>query len=281
MKIALCNEVLREMDFPAQCSYAAALGYDGLEVAPFTLDPDPPTLSRSARSGIRRVAADNGIEIIGLHWLLVAPAGLSINSKDLSTRQRTIDVMRSLIELCAELGGRVLVHGSPMQRRIEDGDDPKDARARAMETFAAVRDEAEAARIVYCVEPLGVSETNFINTVNEAVELVKEIGSPAFRTMIDTKASRESETQSVAELIRLWHPEGMIGHVQVNDRNKRGPGQGDDEFSSVFAALEEVAYQGAVSVEPFDYYPDPRSAAAHALGYIRGILQTLPELNRD
>lgn len=172
MKIALCNEVLRELPFAAQCGYAAALGYDGVELAPFTLGEEPHLLAAPARAQIRQAAADAGVEIIGLHWLLVTPKGLSVTSRDPSVRARTVDVMRRLIGLCSDLGGSVMVHGSPAQRQVAPDDDGGAAWARARDSFVAVAPEVEAARLTYCIEPLARQETNFINTVAEAVKLV-------------------------------------------------------------------------------------------------------------
>ncbi|MBI4611323.1 MAG: hypothetical protein HY726_20220 [Candidatus Rokubacteria bacterium] len=60
-----------------------------------------------------------------------------------------------------------------------------------------------------------------------------------------------------------------------NDTNRRGPGQGDNRFAPVFAARVRHGYAGVVSVEPFDYDPDGPATAARAIGYIRGILETL------
>ncbi len=148
MKIALCNEVIRDMDFPAQCEFAATLGYDAIELAPFTLSDEPHLLSADERATVRRAAADAGIEIVSLHWLLVVPKGLSINSPDDALRARTVDVMRRLIGLCADLGGSVLVHGSPGARQVPEGDDPEPYRQRAIETFAAIAADAEAAGMV-------------------------------------------------------------------------------------------------------------------------------------
>jgi sugar phosphate isomerase/epimerase len=275
MKIALCNEVLRDMAFPAQCDYAAALGYDGLELAPFTLGPEPHLLNAAERGRLRRAAAAAGIEILGLHWLLVTPPGLSVNGPDDAVRERTVAVLRELIGLCADLGGTYLVHGSPAQRSVAKGDSLETARDRAVATFAAVAPEAETAGVTYCIEPLAESETNFINTVEEAAALVQRIGSPAFKTMIDTSAAGRTEALSIPDLIDAWLPTGMIGHIQVNDTNRRGPGQGEDRFAAVFAALLGHGYDRTVAVEPFDYHPDGPGAAARAAGYIRGILEAL------
>jgi sugar phosphate isomerase/epimerase len=271
--LALCNEVLRDLPFAEQCAYAAALGYDALEVAPFTLGEQPHRLGAAARADVRRAAADAGLAIVGLHWLLVTPPGLSITSTDAGVRARTADVLRALVGLCADVGGRVMVHGSPAQRAIAAGDDAGAARARARDVFASVAAEVEAAGLTYCIEPLARRDTTFINTVAEAAALATDVGSPAFRTMIDTSAAAATERDSVAALVDQWMPSGMIAHVQVNDRNGRGPGQGDDRFAPLFAALARHRYTGTVSVEPFDYHPDGRAAAARAIGYVRGILE--------
>ena len=121
MRIALCNEVLQPLPFAQQCRLAADLGYDGLEVAPFTLAKDPMTLTDADAQSLRRTAGDHGLAITGLHWLLVAPKGLSIVDADAAVRGRTVDVMRRMAELCALMGGNYLVHGSPKQRSVPAG----------------------------------------------------------------------------------------------------------------------------------------------------------------
>jgi D-psicose/D-tagatose/L-ribulose 3-epimerase len=275
MKIALCNEVLRDMEFAAQCDYAAALGYDGLEVAPFTVSDQPHILGADARAQLRRAVTDAGIVVTGLHWLLVAPPGLSLNGPDAKLRQRTLDVMLRLVDLCAELGGSVLVHGSPGQRSVAPGDDGAAAWERARESFSAVADAAGKAGVTYCVEPLSPRETNFINTVEDAVRMVKAVDHPAFRTMIDTSAAGATEKAPVADLIDRWLPAGMVAHIQVNDRNRRGPGEGADKFAPVFAALQRQGYDRVVAIEPFVYEPDGAACAARSIGYVRGVLEGL------
>ncbi len=275
MKIALCNELVRDMEFAAQCAFAAALGYDAIELAPFTLGPTPHLLGASARAGLRRAAADAGIEIVSLHWLLLVPEGLSINDPDAELRADTVEVLRRLIGLCADVGGAVLVHGSPGARQVPEGADPTPYRERAIETFRAIAPDAEAAGVRYCLEPLAPRETNFITTIAEAVAMDEAIGSPAFRTMLDTCSGGVAEAEPLPAVLDRWLPTGMIGHIQVNDSNKRGPGQGDDRFAPIFAALLRGDYDGAVAVEPFIYEPDGRAASARAIGYIRGLLEAL------
>jgi sugar phosphate isomerase/epimerase len=275
MRLALCNEVLRDRDFAAQCTYAAALGYDALEVAPFTLGDDPLALSPSRRADIRRAASDAGIAISGLHWLLVKPEGLSVTSPDPTVRARTIDAMRSLVALCAELGGRYLVHGSPAQRRTPPGVDAATARAWIAQALAAGAQAAREAGVVYLLEPLPRDETDQVNTLDEAIALVREVDSPALATMLDTKSAALAESVSAVELLQRWLPSGLIRHVQLNDRNRRGPGQGDNRFAPVLAALIASGYTGDIAIEPFDYVPDGSGSAARAAGYVRGLLEAL------
>jgi D-psicose/D-tagatose/L-ribulose 3-epimerase len=277
VRIALCNEVIAPMPFPQQCEYAAKLGYDGLEVAPYTLSDEPHRLGAAQLAVARAAAADAGIAVTGLHWLLLKPAGLSISSRDDSIRKKTVDVMLALIDQCAELGGRYLVHGSPQQRRLDSGDTRAAAMARAQESFAAVAGRAKKAGVIYCIEPLSSDQTPLINTLEEAAAMVKAIASPGVRTMLDCSSAGRMETVPLPALVDNWLPNGMLAHVQVNDRNRRGPGQGEQRFAPLLAALVRHKYVGDIAVEPFDYVPDGPAAAARAIGYIRGILEALPE----
>ncbi len=273
MKIALCNEVVASLPFERQCAYAAALGYDGLEVAPFTLGEAPHLMGPGERARVRAAAKAAGVAITGLHWLLVTPKGLSITTPDDAVRRTTMEVMRRLVDLCADLGGTVLVHGSPAQRAIAPGETHATALKRAAECWAAAGEAAAKARVIYCIEPLSADQTPIVNRVEEAASIVRAVDNKALRTMLDTSSAGLAEAETPSALLDKWLPSGVMAHVQVNDRNRRGPGQGDDKFAPVFAALRRQNYQGVVAVEPFDYQPDGPASAARAIGYIRGLLE--------
>jgi D-psicose/D-tagatose/L-ribulose 3-epimerase len=273
MRVALCNEVLVPMEFAKQCEYAAALGYDGLELAPYTVSDQPHRLSAAERATVRRAAENAGIAIMGLHYLLVAPKGLSITTPDDAVRAWTVGVMRELIELCGELGGRYMVHGS--QRVVAPGETREIAINRARECFAAIADKAQACGIVYCIEPLASDITPVINTITEAAAIADSIGNPAVVTMLDCNHGSKMEGEPLPEVIDRWLPTGKIGHVQINDPNRRGPGQGEVRFAPILAALKRNDYRGDISVEPMEYVPDGAGSAARAIGYVRGILETL------
>jgi len=275
MKLALCNEVLAPLPFAEQCRIAAALGYMGLEVAPYTVCDDPAAMTDAEARALAGIAADHGLAITGLHWLLVKPAGLSITTSDTAFHGQTTAFMRRLCELCAAMGGRYLVHGSPKQRLISDGQSKTDALARASAAFAAAGDAARATGVTYCIEPLSADQTPLINTVAEAAEIVHAVNNPHLRTMIDTSSAGLAESESVADLIRRWMPTGLVSHVQVNDPNRRGPGQGGMKFAPILRALQDTGYSGVVAAEPFDYVPDGIGSAAQAAGFLRGLLENM------
>jgi sugar phosphate isomerase/epimerase len=263
------------MTLQRQCELAARLGYDGLEIAPFTLSPSPQEISTAEAGKIRSTVEASGLVVTGLHWLLVKPEGLSLTDPDAAVRTRTLEVMTRLTALCAELGGAVLVHGSPKQRQIAPGETPAIALARLQDGLAEVALAAAKTGVTYCIEPLSRQETPVVNTLAEAAELVRAIDHPHLRTMIDCSAAGLTETESIASLIDRWLPTGLIAHVQVNDPNRRGPGQGDMKFASVLAALKRHHYAGTIAVEPFDYLPDGPGVAAFSAGYLRGLLEAL------
>jgi D-psicose/D-tagatose/L-ribulose 3-epimerase len=272
-RLALCNEVLAPWPFAQQCEYASRLGYRGLEVAPFTLADDPGTITDRQAAQWRAIAADHGLVICGLHWLLVAPRGLSITSPEKAVRDRTGAFIRRLIELCAQLGGSYLVHGSPAQRNPAPGQSSGDALALASEAWTKAGEHATALKLSYCIEPLSADQTQVVNTVAQAMKIVDAANVAGLKTMLDTSSAGLSEAEPLDRLIERWWAGGKLAHVQLNDRNRRGPGQGEDRFAPILTALRRQGYDGWLAMEPFDYLPDGPGCAAHSIGYVRGLLE--------
>lgn len=273
MKFSLCNEVLANLGLAEQCRLAAGMGYAGLEIAPCTLAPDPTRMSDRQIAEARAIVEDHGLEVTGLHWLMLAPEGLSITDSDPATRQRTADALAALVDLCAGLGGRVMVHGSPKQRRL--GADPERARAVAFEHLVAAGARARAAGLIYCVEPISSDEADYITTLAEGAALLDEANEPGLQLMIDTGHALRGEAEPLADLAARWLPTGRIAHVQVNDSNRRGPGQGADRLTPFLAVLRDARWPHPVAVEPFVYVPDGATTAAASVGYLRGVVEGL------
>lgn len=275
MKISICNELFKGWDIEKIFDYAAQLGYDGVELAPFTMGETALDISAAARKSIREAAAKAGIEIVGLHWLLVKPEGLYINHPDADIRKKTQDYLTALIDLCGDLGGKVLVHGSPQQRSVKAGWDPAEAWKRAQETFQICAEAAQSRDVFYCLEALTTADTNFINTIDEALRMVTEIDHPNFQTMLDCRSIHASAGSELPGVLRSALATGKLRHVHVNDPNGRGPGFGDLQFAPLLKVLHEADYPGYISVEVFDFAPDPQTIAGRSLGYLHGILESL------
>ena len=82
MKFALCNEMFEGRPMAEVCSIAKRLGYDGIEIAPFTLSASAEDISTELRKETRQIIADNGLETVGLHWLFAGPTGLHMTTAD-------------------------------------------------------------------------------------------------------------------------------------------------------------------------------------------------------
>lgn len=266
MRYAICNETFEGWDHLRICQTIADLGYTGLELAPFTLAERITDVSPESRRELRQQANDCGVQIIGLHWLLAKTTGFMLTSPDESVRQATATYLIELGRACADMGGDILVFGSPAQRRIPEGKSREEATGYAVDTYRRAARAFVDYGVKLCVEPLSPPEADFLNTADEAVELIRRVDSPAFRLHLDVKAM-STEKESAPELIRR-HRDVMY-HFHANDANRRGPGFGATDHVPIFQALAEVKYPGWVSVEVFDYSPDPVTIARESLRYMR------------
>jgi sugar phosphate isomerase/epimerase len=235
-------------------------------MAPFTLAPRITDLPAGRRRTLRQHAEDAGLTIIGLHWLLARTEGLQLTAADASTRQRTADYLVELARCCRDLGGELMVFGSPAQRRIPAGYTRAEAVEFATDTFRRAMPGIADQGVKLCLEPLSPPEADFINTCAEAVELIERVNHPNIILHLDVKAMAMDEAPA-PELIRRYA--SITGHFHANDPNKRGPGFGAVDFVPIFRALQQSGYQGWVSVEVFDYSPDPETIARESIRYMR------------
>ena len=268
MKLSLCNEVIRELPFAHQCALAASLGYAGLEVAPFTFGDDAYAMTVAQRSEIRNACSASGIAVSGLHWLLAKTEGYYLTSPDPTVRRRTAEYMKTLVELCADLGGKVMVLGSPKQRNLLPGVTYEDAEAYAVEVLHAVVPAAKQYGVTIGLEPLGPAEGDFMLTAKSGIRLAQLVDSPYCRLHLDVKAM-SSEGQPIADIIRASRE--WLVHFHANDPNLLGPGMGNVDFRPIFAALKEINYDGWISVEVFKYEPSPDEIARESIEYMQTI----------
>lgn len=267
MRFAICNEIFKGWKIEDIFSYAARIGYDGVEIAPFTLADSVTQISAARRSEIRDAAARSNIAITGIHWVLVKPEGLYINHTDPTIRNRTATYFCDLVDFCADLSGKIMVVGSPKQRNILPGVSAPQAAAWAAETFRTAVSRAEQRQVTICFEPLAPAETNFINTALDAIKFVQSVPSPNFKIILDVKAMC-SESKPIPQIIQESRPH--FAYFHANDKNLKGPGFGDVDFKPIAGALKTAGYQGFVSVEVFNFDEGPEMIATKSLEYLRG-----------
>jgi sugar phosphate isomerase/epimerase len=266
MKFAICNEIFQGWTIDKTLAYAAKVGYAGVEIAPFTLANSVTQIPKEERHRIRDTAGRHGIEIAGIHWVLVKPEGLYMNHPDRAVRERTAHYFCDLVDFCADVGGRVMVVGSPKQRNIMPGVSAEQATDWAAATFRSAVALAEGRGVTICFEPLAPAETNFINTAADAIQFVQRLKSRSFNIILDVKAM-SSETKPIPQIIRESSPH--FAHFHANDSNLKGPGFGAVDFKPIAAALKEVGYQGFVSVEVFKFDEGPEAIATRSLDYLK------------
>ena len=269
-RLAVCNELWGDMPIEEVFDRAASLGYEGVEIAPFTLAESVEHISAERRRAIRRAAEVSGVQIVGLHWLFVSPPGLHLTTPDESVWQRSVEYLAALVGFCGDLGGSIMVHGSPKQRNIARGQDPADAWERACDALRQVGHVAAERDVTICFEALRPEETNFVNTGEQAMQLVRQVDHPNVGIMLDVKA--------------MWAmPDGIVGtirrfgrvarHVHANDPSGCGPGMNGIDFGPIMQALRESGFDGWVSVEPFDYRPDADTVARMAIETLRKAME--------
>ncbi|MBN1514982.1 sugar phosphate isomerase/epimerase [Candidatus Sumerlaeota bacterium] len=276
MKFAICNILFNEggaeQDFAEVCRIIARMGYHGVEIAPHTLDAAFESLSPARHHEYRRSIEDNGMVCVGLHCLL--RDGFDLLAMDAETTQRTYDHYHRLADCCAELGGRIMVNGSPRQRMIKDSQTFDEGWELAKTNLINILPHIADRGITLCFEPLGPVETNFINTTAEGLKLVREINHPNCRLHLDVKAM-SSESRPIEDSIRSV-PLEWLGHFHANDPNMSGPGTGDVEYGPIAAALNDIGWDGWISVEAFNSNgASPEQCAQGSIDYLRRCWPTI------
>jgi sugar phosphate isomerase/epimerase len=266
MKFGICNETFQNWKIDDVFTYCAKIGYDAVEIAPFTLAKYVTDIPAAERARIRDSAARAGIAISGIHWVLLQAEGMYLTSPDPATRTRTANYFCDLVHFCADLGGKIIVVGSPKQRSLLPGVTFEQAWGWATDVFRPSVKVAAEREVIICFEPLPLEDTNFINTAAEAIRFTRQLESPNFKVILDVRAMSWEE-KPVPDIIRASR--GHFAYVHANDKNLKGPGFGDVDFKPIAAALRDVGYDGTVSVEVFKYDEGPEVIATQSLRYLK------------
>jgi D-psicose/D-tagatose/L-ribulose 3-epimerase len=264
---AICSETFPGKTFAEICDLTRRTGYTGLEIDPSNLSDDPATLSAPQRNVFKKTMSERGVEYVGLHSFLKAPKGLHLTAPDAETRWRSWDYFDRLIDLAADLGDRpVMVLGSSKQRQAIDGTTPAEAAKCLAEGLAKIAPHARNRNVTILMEPLAPHLCNVVNSMDEAVAIVKQVGNPAVQSMFDTH-NTTAEKLPLPEVIRKHF--SHIRHVHLNEMDGKYPGSGGFAFAPVLKTLRDLNYRGWMSVEVFDFQPDGETVARNALTYLQ------------
>jgi sugar phosphate isomerase/epimerase len=211
-----------------------------------------------------------GLKVAGLHWLL-ARTPFRLNAPNAEERGRAAEYLLATVDFCADVGGDILVFGSPDQRDPVEGFPVDEAWASTVEVMQRCGERAEERGVTFCIEPLG---TPFVTWVDDARRLVQEVDRAGFRMMVDCKSMGQDTRWSPADQMRSAAP--WFKHVHVNDPNLLGPGMGDLDFRPILATLCELEYGGWVSLEAFLFPNGPEQMARQSMANLLAALEGAP-----
>jgi sugar phosphate isomerase/epimerase len=270
-KYAMCNESMAELSWVEQCQIVGNAGYQGIEIAAFTLVKEGVhEISPARRKEMVSVMKNVGIECAGLHWLLAPPPeGLHFTTPDAALRQRTIAYFNELIDFCGDLGGPYMIFGSPKQRNTRDIS-VEEAEKYFAEGLTAVADHAQKRGIKILVEPLGKHMTDVVNTLAEALELAKQINHPAVQIMFDFNNTVD-ETEPFDVLLKKYYKHIHHVHVQEMGGKHLGTAAAVNDYVKAFQTLKDLRYDKWISLEVFEFSPGGRRIANESMRILKQI----------
>jgi sugar phosphate isomerase/epimerase len=270
---SMCNEAFDKWPFADACKAIRKAGYTGIEIAPFTLAEDPAQITAAQRKEYRDIIASEGLTFAGLHWLMVSPKGLHVTGPDQALRERSWGHIRNLIDLCADLGENgVMVFGSPVQRSTSGGLTREQATRNYVEGLISVNRHACEREVTILIEALPIAQCDVVQTLDEAVALVREIGSPFIRTMFDVHNAIDEKEPHETLVDRYFD---YIRHVHVNELDGKHCGRGAYDFKPVLATLRRRGYSGWISLEAFDFSFGAETIANESLRHLEAEIAKL------
>jgi sugar phosphate isomerase/epimerase len=252
--------------------YVKQLGYDGIEIAPFTIAGSVEKVSKEKRNEMRKEANENKLEVVGTHWVLVTTdKNLNLFNKTGETNKEAINYLKEVVKFTAEIGGKIVVFGSPKQRSVPSREIFNQAWNSAVLAFKEIGDFAKDEGVTVCIEPLSREQTNFINNVREANRFIEEVNHENIKLILDVRSMCD-EKRPFNDIIA----EGKrnLKHFHSNDCNGYIPGSGSADYKQIVQGLLEVGYSGYLSVEVFDFKPDPETIATKSLENLRKFLKS-------
>jgi sugar phosphate isomerase/epimerase len=244
-------------DLAAGCRKAAQLGFDAVEVflpGPDAVKPDE----------LRAILDDNGLSLAavgtGAGWV---KHKLSLTSGDDAVRDKAVAFVQRIMDLAAKFDAPAII-GS-MQGKWEGAVTRPVALRYLGNSLLKLDEHAHDLGATLLYEPINRYETNLINTLGDAVQMLTGIRARHVKILADLYHMNIEEA-NLAGAIRAAGEH--IGHVHFADSNRRAAGLGHTDFAPIVAALKEVGFAGYLSAEILPL-PDSDSAARQTIDSFR------------
>jgi len=230
---------------------AAEAGYDGVELA--ITDP-----SRVNITEVKRLLREYNLAMPAITTgQAYGIEGLSLTSFNKEMRKRAIERIKEHIQLAKELDAVVIIG---LIRGERGDDDTRKFLIEALETCASFDD-----KVKLVLEPLNRYETELINTVDEALEIVEQIGIDNIGILFDTFHANIEEVSMKKSIQRA---NNRLFHIHIADSNRWAPGYGHLDFKEVSEAISKISYQGFGSLESLPK-PTPENCLQGSAEYIK------------
>ncbi len=238
MNLLLWTGHVTEEHYPIMRDIKAA-GFDGVEIPVF----------ENSLDHYKKVRKE--LDNLGLKCTVVTIVTPEANpiSPDAAVRQAAVDRLKSTIDCCQALGAENMLGPFHSPLAVFSGVPPtEDEKKRAADVLRQAAEHAGQAKVQLCIEYLNRFECYFLTTAKDAVDLVKRVNHPSFKTMYDTFHAHIEE-KSQAGPVRTLAP--VLGHVHISENDRGTPGTGQVRWDEAFKALKEVKYDGWLVIEAF------------------------------
>jgi len=264
MKISVSNIAWDNKSSLYFLKYIRELGCSGVEIAPSVIWPEPINSTKQERVNFFNLVKNSDLEVVGFHSLLYNRPDLQLFlSKD--SRIATKDYIYKLVNLCSELGGKQLIFGSPKNRLLH-GKKYEECVKQAIEDFFEIAEFGKKKNIFFCIEPLGINETEFIKSLNEGGIMVAKVNHPYFKLHLDSKAIFSTK-ENPEEITKKYGK--FLQHVHVGDTNLQEPGTVNTDHYKIGAALRNINYSKYVSIEMRKNDQDMKGSLSRSILYVR------------
>lgn len=249
-----------------------AAGFDGVELPVFGGSP-------AEYKPIRAELDKQGLKCT---TVTILTKDTNAISPDAATRQKAVDWLKTVVEINHVLGAETVV--GPYHSAIGEfsGAGPTaDEKKRSADVLRTAAEFAKGANLMMAIEYLNRFECYLITTASQAVELVKTVDHPNFRTMYDTFHAHIEEKDQ-ASTVRTLAP--VLAHVHISENDRGTPGTGQVDWDGAFSALAEVGYKGWMVIEAFgralpdlaaatkvwrDLFPSPEDVYMKGIKFIK------------